>query len=131
MKKLLIAVFLLTASFCKSQNYIDYSRREIMTEFDRKGDSYSFHTSDYGQLFMSISDRSLGTYKFYYFTDGNVCNMYMIIYTDWTYSSLTSGLDKEYSKSGNKWYSQNSEIEVNYNSKVGGYEVVFTKRGTN
>ena len=129
MKKLSLAIslyFLGLAAY--SQNYINYSKREIINGLTEKGNGYeSKYTTD-GTPYVISQDRILSTIKMYYFDQSNLCYLYVVSFFDMNYSTLIDLLDKDYVKSGNYWYSTDSKISVKYNSEYTCYEVVFVRR---
>lgn len=129
MKKLsfVISLYFLGLS-AYSQNYINYSKKEITNALSFKGESYESKYTAEGTPYVITQDRILNTIKAYYFDKDNLCYLYMVSYFDIEYSSLVDLLDKNYSRSGNYWYSTNSKINIKYDSEYKCYEVAFVRK---
>ena len=128
MKKLLLAFFIVTASFCNAQNYMDYSQKEIINALSLKGESYDFDYTKDGTKYLYVTDRIFNTYKYYYFDDNNRCFTYMVIYGKADYSILIELLDKNYTRSGSRWYDENCTATLEYNSELKSYVTTFVRK---
>lgn len=128
LKGVVALIFLFAMCFVSySQNYIDYSRREIMNSFNERGDSYDTKYLKDGTPYLIIQDRVLSTVQMYYFDSSNKCCLYVICHFDTDYSLLIELLDKNYSRDGTYWYSSNSKINIKYSSEYGCYQVIFVR----
>lgn len=129
MKKLslLISIYFFSLS-AYSQNYINFSKREIINALSFKGDNYELKLTSDGSQFLISQDRVLNTLKSYYFDESNLCYLYVNSHFDIEYSLLVELLDKNYTRSGSYWYSSDSKINIKYNSEYSCYQVIFVRK---
>ncbi len=123
MKYYLTLVFLLLTIFSKSQNYVDFSKRNIISSLH---ESYYISYTNSGIQYLYTNDDINQTTKYYYFDNNRICYLYIVVYKNATYSYIENILDKKYYRYGNRWTTPNSYVTIK--SGVNGYRVFFRRR---
>lgn len=127
MKKLVLALLVVIGFTAQAQNYVGYSKKEIISAITKNGDYYIEDKASNGIPYVALENRIEGTYKVYYFDAYNQCLRYVIFYKNASYQALTEFLNKEYKRFNGKWYDTQTEISIEYDSELKGYMVQFDK----
>lgn len=127
MKKLSsLLVFLVTILFSlQAQNYIGFSKNEIISEITTEGIKYIDEKNKYGIPYLLIANKTEKVLRVYYFDSKNTCVKYVVFFEDGNYITLLNTLNKNYKRFGDKWYDLNTEIELKYDTEMKGYLMEF------